>query len=206
MSEPTFSELHPGAASTLTTGVDLAGTVANDQASQAQASLSAGMGGDAVILMAPPPKLASFSVYWDASAKTLKMYNPKVVYGAKTLDVAGADALDSGKTYYCVVKVAKSSGESESGTATETVTAELKNAMPDGSDDENTTIACVVPICAIDAKGHVTQYHVGAVVASAVSGGGAEYIAGDDTNIVFTPETGDDGTETGKIKVDVYYK
>lgn len=41
--------------------------------------------------------------------------------------------------------------------------------------------------------------------ATSGGGGGAEYIAGDDTNIVFTPETGDDGSETGRVKVDVYY-
>lgn len=34
-------------------------------------------------------------------------------------------------------------------------------------------------------------------------GGGAEYIAGDDTNIVFTPVTS--GANAGKIKVDVYW-
>ena len=33
--------------------------------------------------------------------------------------------------------------------------------------------------------------------------GGKEYIAGDDTNIVFTPVT--DGDDAGKVKVDVYY-
>ena len=32
------------------------------------------------------------------------------------------------------------------------------------------------------------------------NGGGAEYISGDDSNVVFTPVSG-----TNKIKVDVYY-
>lgn len=36
------------------------------------------------------------------------------------------------------------------------------------------------------------------------SNGGKEYIAGDDTNIVFTPVT--DGDDAGKVKVDVYWK
>lgn len=201
MSEPTFEQLHPGAASTLTTGVDIAGVVGIDMAFQAMldSGLSGGSGADAVAILPPPTKLASFSVYWDASAKALKMHAPKVVYGSKQVEVTDPGALSSGSTYYCVVKT------SSSGTTSESVTAEITTEMPSEPSDGNTTVACVVPICSIDSEGKVTQYHIGAVVASK-SGGGAEYIAGDDTNIVFTPETGDDGKETGKIKVDVYYK
>ncbi len=196
MSEPTFSELHPGAASTLTTGVDLAGTVANDQASQAQASGSAGMGGDAVILMAPPPKLASFSVYWDASAKTLKMYNPKVVYGAKTLDVAGADALDSGSTYVCVVTTSETDG----------TTAKVEAVSSDETTDETTdktagdsaSVVCRIPICEIDANGHVTQYHVGVIVL----GGAAASVA---SAFGLSTEKDEEGNVTARSVVNCYW-
>lgn len=160
MSEPTFSELHPGAATTLTTGVDLAGTVSADLAAQSLSDVgaAAGMGGDAVILMTPPPKLASFSVYWDASAKTLKMYNPKVVYGAKTLDVAGADALDSGSTYVCVVTTSETDG------TTAKIEAETADKTDGAAADDGANVVCRIPICEIDANGHVTQYHVGVIV------------------------------------------
>lgn len=186
MSEPTFSELHPGAASTLTTGVDLAGIVANDQASPADASASAGMGGDAVILMAPPPKLASFSVYWDASAKTLKMYNPKVVYGAKTLDVTGADALDSGSTYVCVVKTSETDG------TTAKIEAVSADETDDETDDDSASVVCRIPICAIDAKGHVTQYHVGVIVL----GGAAASVA---SAFSLVETKGENGTERSVV-------
>lgn len=207
MSEPTFEQLHPGAASTITTGVDIAGVVGIDMALQAMldGGLSGGSGADAVASLPPPTKLASFSVYWDASAMALKMHAPKVVYGSKQVEVADPGALSNDSSYYCVVKTSGSGSASESGTASETVTAEIATKMPEAAEDGSTTIACVVPICSIDSEGKVTQYHVGAVVASK-AGSGAEYIAGDDTNIVFTPETDDSGSETGKIKVDVYYK
>lgn len=70
----------------------------------------------------------------------------------------------------------------------------------DGDDDDDGKFVAVVdkevsdfPVIRIEGK-------------MAKSGGGKEYVAGDDTNIVFTPETDDDGNETGTVKVDVYYK
>lgn len=211
MSEMTFEQLHPGAAATLTTGVDLAGVVGFDLLQQASSGddLSGGSGGDAVVVLPPPTKRTSFSVYWDADSKSLKMYEPRVVYGSKTVEVLNAETISNGSTYYCVVKVTKASsdgGSEAASSGTETVTAELTTTTSSSDEDENTTIACVVPICKIDSDGNVVQYHVGVIVASAASSGAAKYVAGDDTNIVFSNEMDESGVETGNIKIDVYYK
>lgn len=38
------------------------------------------------------------------------------------------------------------------------------------------------------------------------TGGGGNYVAGDDTNIVFSEKMDSEGNATGEIAVDVYYK
>ena len=163
MSEPTFEQLHPGAASTITTGVDIAGVVSTDMALQAMldGGLSGGSGADAVAILPPPPKLSSFSVYWDDTSKAYMLHNPLVYVQGSPVAVAAEDRLAEG-TYFC--NITESDG---------TYTAEVKDSQDDKA-------LASIKICEI-ADNKVTQYHVGAIVCDII-GSKLEIKKKDDTS------------------------
>lgn len=184
MSDKLFYELHQsyGEASANPSGVR-ALTNALDEMRECEAQTS---GGGGIAVLTTPRKLSSFSVYWDAEAKQLKLYEPLVFVGTTAVECE-SPSLESNQTYWCVVKKTESEGESKytaeintSGTADDAVLA-VKICQTKGEDEDS------------------VQYHVGAVVLTPPS---SNLVPGDDTNIVFTPKN--DGS--GEIKVDVYYK
>ena len=125
----------------------------------------------------------SFRCIYDPDSKTYKILNPIVCTPSGQINATGADNLSAG-SYYCKVS-------NESGTFSAEIT--------DSSDtDENTVV--IVPIADITENDGIHQKHIGTII---VAGSGKEYIAGDNTNIVFTNV--ESGTDKGKIKIDVYY-
>lgn len=124
---------------------------------------------------------AAFTCVYDEIAKTYKILNPIVCTPSGRINATGSDNLSAG-SYYCKIS-------NEDGTFSAEIT--------DSSDtDENTVV--IVPIADITENDEIHQKHIGTII---VAGSGKEYIAGDDTNIVFTPDE-----TTGKTKIDVYYK
>lgn len=125
----------------------------------------------------------SFRCIYDPYSETYKIMNPIVCTPSGQINATGAENLSVG-SYYCKVS-------NENGTFSAEIT--------DSSDtDENTVV--VVPIADITANDGIHQKHIGTII---VAGSGKEYIAGDDTNIVFSEVV--EGNDKGRIKIDVYY-
>lgn len=126
----------------------------------------------------------SFRCIYDPVSKTYNILNPIVCTSSGQINATGAKNLSAG-SYYCKVS-------NENGTFSAEIT--------DSSDtDENTVV--IVPIADITEDDGIHQKHIGTII---VAGSGKEYVAGNDTNIVFTPVQS--GANEGKIMVDVYYK
>ena len=125
----------------------------------------------------------AFRVVYDLEEETYKIENPIVCTPSGQINATGADNLSAG-SYYC--KISNEDG---------TFSAEITDSS---ETDENTVV--IVPIADITENDGIHQKHIGTII---VAGSGKEYIAGDDTNIVFTEVK--EGSNKGKIKVDVYY-
>lgn len=126
----------------------------------------------------------SFRCIYDPYSETYKIMNPIVCTPSGQINATGAENLSVG-SYYC--KVSNKNG---------TFSAEIT----DSSDTDEKTVV-IVPIADITENDGIYQKHIGTII---VAGSGKEYVAGNDTNIVFTPVQS--GANKGKIMVDVYYK
>ena len=155
----------------------------------------AGNPGGGISFLNTPTRLAAFGVYYDIGSKKLAMVAPQVT-GPNGDIACEAPAGIADGTYYCNVKLDTSSGE---------YTALIETKAAEEESGKQTVAS--VKLFTLDGE-KFTQHHTGAVVVSAGGGegGGTEYIAGDDTNIVFTAVVDEDGNATGKTKIDVYYK
>lgn len=150
---------------------------------EAQQEAGVGGGGEGADTPGSGQYPESFRCIYDPYSNTYKIMNPIVCTPSGQINATGADNLSAG-SYYC--KVSNGSG---------TFSAEIT----DSSDtDENTVV--IVPIADITENDGIHQKHIGTII---VAGSGKEYVAGNDTNIVFTPVQS--GANMGKIKVDVYY-
>lgn len=213
MAEETFETLHGGGGATITTGVDLGAAVGAAEAARQTAGGDGGGGGgggadDRVLAM--PPRLASFSVYYDETAGGLKVFEPLVVAPTGEVEVTCPDEIGDG-TYYCNV-----TRQTEGGAYGAAVESSPASAA------EGAEAVCSVKLFTVSGD-EVTQYHTGAVV---VGGGGGEvYIAGSnsgnmtgkpvknvvrvvsgtDSNVVATVEQSE-STGSCIIRLDVYYK
>lgn len=181
---------------TLGVGVNLAHDLAINEAVANAPGVGledGGGGGGGVFCLPTPTRLVSFGVYWDNPSKSLQMVEPQVIGPKGTITCAAPAQITKG-TLYCNVRHVLSS---------DTYTATIESAAAEAESGKE--VVASVKIFTLD-DNSFTQHHMGTIIVSAASTGGAEYIAGDDTNIVFTKATDADGNETGKIKVDVYYK
>lgn len=73
---------------------------------------------------------------------------------------------------------------------------------PGGSEETDKTPTLTIPI-AFCSQGHPTKAFVTSAI---ISGNSGNYVAGNDTNIVFSEKKDSAGNATGEIAVDVYYK
>lgn len=213
MAEETFETLHGGGGATITTGVDLGAAVGASEAARQTAGGGDGGGGGADDrVLAMPPRLASFSVYYDEAAGGLKVFEPLVVAPTGEVEVTCPDEIGDG-TYYCNVTRQTSGGEGY-GAAVESSPA---------SAAEGAEAVCSVKLFTVSGD-EVTQYHTGAVV---VGGGGGDIylvgsdsvnnrtakpvksqvqvVSGTDSNVVATVEQ-DESTGACVIRLDVYYR
>ena len=173
-----FHTRSPGIAKALGTNEGL--VAAQEEAQQA----GVGGGGEGADTPGSVQYPESFRCIYDPESETYKILNPIVCTPSGQINATGADNLSTG-SYYCKVS-------NESGTFSAEIT--------DSSDtDENTVV--IVPIADITENDGIHQKHIGTII---VAGSGKEYIAGNDTNIVFTPVQS--GANKGKIMIDVYYK
>ncbi len=112
------------------------------------------------------------------------------------------------------VTVPKSTDESSSSASSaSTPTVEwIVGDTPGESSTKSTVYSIPIALTSRDAETgetKVRQQTHGFVNLTASGGGSCDcptYVAGDDTNIVFTAVVDEDGNATGKTKVDVYYK
>ena len=179
-----FEELHGKGGSNANVGVDLT-TLMTSQLAISTAGESGGGdsgGGDMTV-----PRIASFQAYWDVQGKQFKVFSPKVVAPSGS-EIAVTETVLSRGTYVCEIKNNKT---------TNAYTASIKLTDAVVPSDETVTVVKLFKI----EDGKVEQYHVGTII---VPESGKEYIAGEDTNIVFSNVT--EGSDKGKIKIDVYYK
>lgn len=126
---------------------------------------------------------SAFTCVYDEIAKTYKILNPIVCTPSGPITATGADNLSTG-SYYC--KVSNEGG---------VFSAEITDSS---ETDENTVV--IVPIADITANDGIHQKHIGTII---VQNTQKDYIAGEHTNIVFTPVT--TGENKGKIMIDVFY-
>lgn len=158
-----------------------------------------------------PPRLTSFSVYYDEAAGGLKVFKPLVVAPTGEVEVTCPDEIVDG-TYYCNV-TRQTSGVDVYGAAVESSPA---------SAAEGAEAVCSVKLFTVSGD-DVTQYHTGAVVVGV--GGSGIYIAGSDSmnwtdrpvknsvrvvsgtdsNVVATVEQSE-STGACVIRLDVYYR
>ena len=147
-------------------------------------------------------------IIWLPSASLL-MVGGAAVDVREGLEAAGGDYPEG---WYMLDALPESGGTlvltvSQSTDATQTKTAKFKSAADLAEDDSETSedeaLLLTIPI-AYCSKGHPTK----AFVTSAIFSGGAagNYVAGNDTNIVFSAKKDAAGNATGEIAVDVYYK
>lgn len=209
MAEETFETLHGGGGATITTGVDLGAAVGAAEAARQTAGGGDGGGGGADDrVLAMPPRLASFSVYYDEAAGGLKVFAPLVVAPTGEVEVTCPDEIGDG-TYYCNVTRQASGGEGY-GAAVESSPA---------SAAEGAEAVCSVKLFTVSGD-EVTQYHTGAVVVG--GGGGTVTLVGTDNEQVvcsggkITFESAEDSNVVVKVSADdagnaivtigVYYK
>lgn len=196
MAKDTFEEIHGNAGGTIQSGPDLGMIVGSAEA--ARAAQDAGGGGgtgggaDANVPMAAP-RLSSFSVYYDQSEKTLKMVDPQV-FGPDGPIVCGLPEGIADGTYYCNVLKQKSGG---------TYIAKIETT--EANEDGDYKQVCSVKLFTLNGM-DFKQFHAGAIFAPGGASDAKKYVAGDDTNIVFTEKKDSEGNATGEIAVDVYYK
>lgn len=157
MAEETFETLHGGGGATITTGVDLGAAVGASEAARQTAGGGDGGGGGADDrVLAMPPRLASFSVYYDEAAGGLKVFEPLVVAPTGEVEVTCPDEIGDG-TYYC--NVTRDAGGEGYGAAVESSPA---------SAAEGAEAVCSVKLFTVSGD-EVTQYHTGAVVVGATA-------------------------------------
>lgn len=126
----------------------------------------------------------SFRCVQDPVTNVYSIINPIVCTPSGQITATGADNLSTGN-YYC--KVSNENG---------TFSAEITDST---ETDDNTIV--IVPIADITENDGIHQKHIGTII---VAGSGKEYVAGSDTNIVFSEVAS--GENKGRIKIDVYYK
>ena len=126
----------------------------------------------------------SFRCVQDPVTNVYSIINPIVCTPSGKIMATGADNLSTGN-YYC--KVSNENG---------TFSAEITDST---ETDDNTIV--IVPIADITENDGIHQKHIGTII---VAGSGKEYVAGSDTNIVFSEVAS--GENKGRIKIDVYYK
>ncbi len=196
MAKDIFEEIHGNAGGTIQVGTNLGAAVVTAEAvaaAQDEGGGGGGGGGADAHTMVAAPRLSSFSVYYDESDKTLKMVEPQV-FGPNGTIVCGLPESVGNGTYYCNVLKQKKG---------ETYIAKIENT--DANADDGYEKVCSVKLFTL-AGPNFRQFHAGAIT---VPGGGSDaktYVAGSDTNIVFTEKKDDEGNATGEIAVDVYYK
>ena len=193
MEDETFDKLHQQTGGVLTTGPSQEAIV-GAEAGAASASEDGGssVGGAAPSSPVPLPRLSSFSVYYDQADKTLKIFEPQV-FGPNGTIICGLPENIANGTYYCNVLKQKTSG---------TYIAKIEETAANA--DSGYEKVCSVKLFTLNGM-DFKQFHAGAIFVPG-GGGGQNYVAGDDTNIVFAAKKDSEGNATGEIAVDVYYK
>lgn len=191
---------------TVDVGISLAHDLSLNQAVAAASDTGnedgGGLGGGLCYLNSPV-RLAAFGVYWNVSTGQLDMVDPLVIGPKGTITCGLADGITNG-TYYCNVTLDTKTGIYRAQIENKEAGAEdgEEDGEEDGTEDGEESVASVMLFTLKDDE--FTQHHMGAIILTGASAG--NYVAGDDTNIVFSKKKDSEGNATGEIAVDVYYK
>lgn len=186
MAKDTFEEIHGSAGGAIQVGQNLGAAVVTAEAvaaAQGDGGGEGGCGADARALVAAP-RLSSFSVYYDQSDKTLKIFEPKIIVPYGHLIELSAPNIGDG-TYYCNVWVKRVELEA-SGASEWNFDAKIEDH--EAVSQSGFDIAASVPLFSINGTS-VKQYHTGVLVFGGYGGGSGK----------IKSVSGTDGIEVGNM-------